>query len=73
MCIRDRDSAVSFAAEKLTKIQKEYGKESIGGITSARTTNEEAFIVQKLIRTAFGNNYVDTCARVCHSPTGYGL
>ena len=60
------DRAVSFAADKLTKIQKEYGKESIGGITSARTTNEEAFIVQKLIRTAFGNNNVDTCARVCH-------
>ena len=59
--------------DKLTKIQKEFGKESIGGITSARTTNEEAFIVQKLIRTAFGNNNVDTCARVCHSPTGYGL
>jgi len=67
------DRAITFAAAKLTEIQKEHGIQSIGGITSARTTNEEAYIVQKLIRTAFGNNNVDTCARVCHSPTGYGL
>ena len=45
----------------------------IGGITSSRCTNEETYLVQKLIRAAFGNNNVDTCARVCHSPTGYGL
>ena len=46
---------------------------AIGGITSSRCTNEETFLVQKLVRAAFGNNNVDTCARVCHSPTGYGL
>ena len=46
---------------------------SIGGITSSRCTNEETYLVQKLVRAAFGNNNVDTCARVCHSPTGYGL
>ena len=48
-------------------------QELVGGITSSRCTNEETFLVQKLIRAAFGNNNVDTCARVCHSPTGYGL
>jgi formate dehydrogenase major subunit len=52
------DEAISYAA---------------GGITSSRCTNEEAYLVQKLVRAAFGNNNVDTCARVCHSPTGYGL
>ncbi len=67
------DEAIGFAARRFKEIQNEYGTNSIGGITSARTTNEEAYIVQKLIRTAFGNNNVDTCARVCHSPTGYGL
>ena len=67
------DEAIRFAARRFKEIQNEYGTNSIGGITSARTTNEEAYIVQKLIRTAFGNNNVDTCARVCHSPTGYGL
>ena len=62
--------AIEFSASKLLKIQKEFGANSIGGITSSRTTNEEVYVVQKLIRTAFGNNNVDTCARVCHSPTG---
>ncbi len=65
--------ALNFAASKLKGIQKKYGRESIGGITSSRCTNEETYLVQKLIRAAFGNNNTDTCARVCHSPTGYGL
>ena len=54
-------------------IQAEHGVDAIGGITSSRCTNEEVYVVQKMIRAAFGNNNVDTCARVCHSPTGYGL
>ena len=54
-------------------IQEKYGRDAIGGITSSRCTNEETYLVQKLIRAGFGNNNVDTCARVCHSPTGYGL
>ncbi|MGH3632320.1 MAG: formate dehydrogenase subunit alpha, partial [Sciscionella sp.] len=45
----------------------------IGGITSSRCTDEECYVVQKMVRTAFANNNIDTCARVCHSPTGYGL
>ncbi len=48
-------------------------KNSIGALVSSRCTNEEDYLVQKLVRAAFGNNNVDTCARVCHSPTGYGL
>lgn len=67
------DEAVTFAAKKIKSIQQQYGKESVGGITSSRCTNEETYLVQKLVRAAFGNNNVDTCARVCHSPTGYGL
>ena len=67
------DEAISFAAERLRSIQADHGRESIGGITSSRCTNEETYLVQKLIRAAFGNNNTDTCARVCHSPTGYGL
>jgi formate dehydrogenase major subunit len=54
-------------------IEAKYGKQALGGITSSRCTNEETFLVQKLVRAGFGNNNVDTCARVCHSPTGYGL
>ncbi|QDL99277.1 formate dehydrogenase subunit alpha [Rhodopseudomonas palustris] len=67
------DEAFSYAASELKRIQAKYGRDSIGGITSSRCTNEETFLVQKLIRAGFGNNNVDTCARVCHSPTGYGL
>ncbi len=67
------EEAISYAASELKRIQTKYGKDSVGGITSSRCTNEEAYLVQKLIRAGFGNNNVDTCARVCHSPTGYGL
>ncbi|MCV2362305.1 formate dehydrogenase subunit alpha [Paucibacter sp. DJ1R-11] len=65
--------ALNHAASEFRRIQAKHGKDSIGGITSSRCTNEETYLVQKLIRAAFGNNNVDTCARVCHSPTGYGL
>ena len=67
------DEAIAFTADRFTAIQAEHGTKSIGGITSSRCTNEEVYVVQKLVRAAFGNNNVDTCARVCHSPTGYGL
>ena len=67
------DEAITFTATKLRELQHRYGPDSIGGITSSRCTNEEVFVVQKMVRAAFGNNNVDTCARVCHSPTGYGL
>lgn len=67
------EEAINHAASELKRIQAKYGKNSIGGITSSRCTNEEVYIMQKLIRAGFGNNNVDTCARVCHSPTGYGL
>jgi formate dehydrogenase major subunit len=67
------NEAFTFAANKIKSIQAKYGKGSVGGITSSRCTNEETYLVQKLVRAAFGNNNVDTCARVCHSPTGYGL
>jgi len=67
------DEAIAYTASEFKRIQAKYGRHSVGGITSSRCTNEETFLVQKLVRTAFGNNNVDTCARVCHSPTGYGL
>ncbi|GEL20070.1 formate dehydrogenase subunit alpha [Pseudonocardia asaccharolytica] len=67
------DEAIGFTARRLTEIQTEHGTGSIGAITSSRCTNEEVYVVQKMVRAAFGNNNVDTCARVCHSPTGYGL
>jgi formate dehydrogenase major subunit len=67
------EEAIGFTAERIRDIQSRHGIDSVGGITSSRCTNEEVFVVQKMIRAAFGTNNVDTCARVCHSPTGYGL
>jgi len=67
------EEAIGHAASEFKRIQAKYGRDAIGGITSSRCTNEETFLVQKLVRAGFGNNNVDTCARVCHSPTGYGL
>ncbi len=67
------DEALTYTANKLNGIKAQYGARALGGITSSRCTNEEVWLVQKLVRSGFGSNNVDTCARVCHSPTGYGL
>ncbi|HEY5819989.1 MAG TPA: formate dehydrogenase subunit alpha [Mesorhizobium sp.] len=67
------EEAYAHVASEFRRIQYQYGRSSIGGITSSRCTNEETYLVQKLVRQVMGNNNVDTCARVCHSPTGYGL
>ena len=67
------EDAIQYTARRFKDIQAKYGVGSIGGITSSRCTNEEVYAVQKMIRAAFRNNNTDTCARVCHSPTGYGL
>src|SRR6266478_5312336 len=67
------EEAIGHAASEFKRLQAKYGRDSVGGITSSRCTNEETYLIQKMIRAGFGNNNVDTCARVCHSPTGYGL
>ena len=67
------DDAISYAANEFRRIQAKYGRDSVGAISSSRCTNEEVFLVQKMVRAGFGNNNIDTCARVCHSPTGFGL
>jgi formate dehydrogenase major subunit len=67
------NEAIERVASEFKRIQATHGVRSIGGISSSRCTNEETYLVQKLVRGGFGNNNVDTCARVCHSPTGYGL
>jgi formate dehydrogenase major subunit len=67
------EEALSYTADKLNEIKAKHGPRALGGITSSRCTDEETYLVQKLVRGVFGTNNVDTCARVCHSPTGYGL
>src|ERR1700754_4327004 len=67
------DEAIGTVARRMLEIRARHGAGAIGAITSSRCTNEEVSVVQKMVRAAFGNNNVDMCARVCHSPTGYGL
>ncbi|MDA9574695.1 2Fe-2S iron-sulfur cluster-binding protein [Porticoccaceae bacterium] len=67
------EEAVTYTAKRFKDIQSQYGRASIGAISSSRCTNEEVYLVQKMVRAGFGNNNIDTCARVCHSPTGFGL
>jgi len=67
------EEAINYAASEIKRIQKKYGSNSVGAISSSRCTNEEVYLMQKIVRAGFGNNNIDTCARVCHSPTGYGL
>lgn len=67
------DEAYSFIAEKLTHYKQEFGADYIAGISSARCTNEENYLMQKFIRAVIGTNNIDGCARVCHSPTALGM
>lgn len=67
------DEALGYAAGELRRIRDSHGSDSIGVITSARCTNEENYLLQKLARAVIGTNNVDHCARLCHGPTVAGL
>lgn len=67
------DEAYDFIATKLIDIRDKYGPDSIGGISSSRATNEENYLMQKMIRVVLGTNNIDGCARVCHAPTAWGM
>ncbi len=67
------DEAYDHIAENLQRIKKESGPDAIAGISSARCTNEENYLLQKFIRAVIGTNNIDCCARVCHSPTAFGM
>lgn len=67
------DEAYDFIAKKLIEIKHQYGPDAIAGISSARCTNEENYLMQKFIRAVIGTNNIDCCARVCHSPTALGM
>ncbi|PPD22775.1 MAG: formate dehydrogenase subunit alpha [Methylomonas sp.] len=67
------ETAIQYAASEFRRIQSQHGQRSIGAISSSRCTNEEIFLVQKLARAVMGNNNIDNCARICHSPTQFGM
>jgi predicted molibdopterin-dependent oxidoreductase YjgC len=58
------DEALDLVATRLLDIKQEYGPQAMGFLTSARTTNEENYLVQKMARAAIGTNNVDHCARL---------
>lgn len=67
------DEALSMVAENLLRIKREHGSNALGGLASAKCTNEENYLMQKLVRAVFGTNNVDHCARLCHAPSVAGL
>ena len=67
------DEAYDYIKEKIEKIKNENGPDAIAGISSARCTNEENYVFQKMIRAVVGTNNIDCCARICHSPTAWGM
>ena len=67
------DEAYDHIVANLTRIKNDHGGQAVAGISSARCTNEENYLMQKFIRVAMGTNNIDCCARVCHSPTAWGM
>lgn len=67
------DEALDLVASKFMEIKKKYGAESLAGFACSRSPNEDVYMVQKMVRTCFGSNNVDNCARVCHSASVAGL
>lgn len=67
------EEAYDHIVRNLTRIKNEHGGQAIAGISSARCTNEENYLMQKFIRAVMGTNSIDCCARVCHSPTAWGM
>lgn len=61
------EEALDFAANKLKALRDQHGKKSLAGFGSAKGSNEEAYLFQKLVRTGFGSNNVDHCTRLCHA------
>jgi formate dehydrogenase major subunit len=67
------EEALAFAGGKLKDIRDTYGKKSLAGFGSAKGSNEEAYLFQKLVRTGFGSNNVDHCTRLCHASSVVAL
>jgi len=67
------NEAYDFLKEKINSIRLNHGPDAIAGISSARCTNEENYLMQKFMRAVVGTNNIDSCARVCHSPTALGM
>lgn len=67
------DEALSLIAERMGSIKQNYGGNALGFVSSSKTTNEDAYLMQKLARQVFESNNIDNCSRYCQSPATDGL
>ncbi len=67
------DEALGLVASRLLEIKDKHGANALAGLSSAKATNEENYLMQKMVRAAFGTNNVDHCARLCHASSVAGL
>lgn len=67
------DTALAWLAQRLSEIRERHGPRALGALSSSRSTNESAYLLQKLFRSVLGTNNVDCCARVCHSSSALAL
>jgi len=67
------DEAYNFIVSEFDRIKTNHGPDYIAAVSSARCTNEENYLMQKFMRAVIGSNNIDSCARVCHSPTALGM
>ena len=67
------EEALARITEAFTRIKSEHGPDAIAGLASSRATNEDCYVMQRLMRAAIGTHNIDNCSRVCHSPTSFAL
>lgn len=67
------EEAIAFAAKRLNEVKAKHGAQALSGLTSARASNEDNFVFQKMVRCAFGTNNIDHCARLCHMASAVAL
>ena len=67
------DEAVALIVSELTRIRDADGPDAIAGLASSRATNEDCYVMQRMMRAAIGTHNIDNCSRVCHSPTSFAL
>src|SRR3954470_23336402 len=67
------DEAIARIAAELQRIRDDHGADAIAGLASSRATNEDCYVMQRLMRAAIGTHNIDNCSRVCHSPTSFAL
>ena len=67
------EEAIGYVADKIKTIKAESGADALAGLSSARCSNEDNYVFQKMVRAVFGTNNVDHCARLCHASTVAGL